>query len=65
MTLEDLKIRNYGKIISLLIDVGLLTDVQVEYALRVKSKIKTEKPNPLTFESYDKARQPGNDLTAD
>ncbi|WP_319404514.1 GspE/PulE family protein [uncultured Desulfosarcina sp.] len=44
MTPEDLKTGKYGKIIGLLIDVGTLTDAQVEYAQRVRSKIKTEKP---------------------
>jgi len=34
----------YGKIIGLLIDDGTLTEQQVQYAQRVQSKIKTEKP---------------------
>ncbi|MFO7712829.1 GspE/PulE family protein [Desulfosarcina sp.] len=34
----------YGKIISLLIEVGQLNDKQVQYALRVQSKLKTDKP---------------------
>ena len=35
---------DYGKIIALLIDVGLLTKTQVQYASRVQSKLRTEKP---------------------
>ncbi|HSO20303.1 MAG TPA: ATPase, T2SS/T4P/T4SS family, partial [Desulfosarcina sp.] len=35
---------DYGKIIGLLIELGQLTQEQIRYALRVRSKIKTEKP---------------------
>ena len=35
---------DYGKIITLLIEVGLLTNTQVQYASRVQSKLRTEKP---------------------
>lgn len=34
----------YGKIIALLMDVGLLNQTQVRYASRVQSKLRTEKP---------------------
>ncbi len=44
MTSRKNALPDNGKIIDLLIDVGLLTDEQIQYALRVKSKIKTEKP---------------------
>jgi len=35
---------DFGKIIALLIEVGLLTKTQVQYASRVQSKLRTEKP---------------------
>ncbi len=38
------KTSDYGKIIALLVEVGLLTQTQVEYASRVQSKLRTEKP---------------------
>ena len=37
------KTSDYGKIIALLIDVGLLTQTQVQYASRVQSKLRTKK----------------------
>ncbi len=41
---NEQKISNYGKIIALLTDLGLLTHTQVQYASRVQSKLRTEKP---------------------
>ena len=35
---------DYGKIVALLMEVGLLTTTQVQYASRVQSKLRTEKP---------------------
>lgn len=62
VTSENATPPDYGKIVGLLIEVGLLTEKQVQYALRVRSKIKSRKPlleviKELDYLSEDQIRE--------